>query len=189
MGKRAAVFLDRDGTINKEIGYITRPEDLVLIKGVPEAIRLLNSQGFLVIVVTNQSAVARGYMDEETLGRIHKRLSELLEMKRAVIDGFYYCPHHPNEGKNGYMAICSCRKPRPGLIQQAANELNVDLSASFMIGDTLRDLEAGIRAGVRPVLVLTGKGKSTLSELPEGMRRKVHVEADLLSACKWICGF
>jgi len=203
--KRAAVFLDRDGTINEEVGYLDRVEKLRLIPGAAEAIRLLNEKGFKTVVVTNQSGVARGFFTEAFVETVHSRIQELLAAEGAVIDGFYYCPHHPTEGRGPYLQDCDCRKPAPGLLRCAAAEHGIDPSRSFVVGDTLKDIEAGGRVGIPGILVLTGYGREALAALeaqtdgpgtcpdaslaterhPRNIR-PVHVAADLGAAVRWI---
>lgn len=148
-----AVFLDRDGTITVEKGFITRPEDLELLPGAAEGIARLRRAGFRIAVVTNQSAVARGLTDMATIERIHERLRALLEEHGAVLDAIFVCPHHPDFGP-----ACECRKPAPGLILRALAEWSLDPRACWTVGDQLRDLEAGRAAGTRTALVRTGFG-------------------------------
>jgi D-glycero-D-manno-heptose 1,7-bisphosphate phosphatase len=155
---RPAVFLDRDGTINEEREYLHRIEDFAFISGVPESIRRLKDTGFLVIVVTNQSGVARGYYDEEVVVALHDHIQQLLAEYGTRIDAFYHCPHHPTEGAGDYRIDCDCRKGSPGMLLQAASEHDIDLARSFMIGDKLADIEAGNAAGCTPILVRTGYG-------------------------------
>jgi D,D-heptose 1,7-bisphosphate phosphatase len=188
-----AVFLDRDGTINEEKGYLDRLEKLSLIPGTAEAIRLLNSRGMKVVVVTNQSGVARGLFDEAFLGTLHARLTAMLKQEGASLDRIYYCPHHPTEGRGPYRLRCDCRKPAPGLLLRACEELGLDSTRSYMVGDTLYDIEAGARAGIRGILVRTGYGNAAAETLAApgtngGARvvRPVHIAADLLEAVKWI---
>lgn len=147
--RRPAAFLDRDGVINVDIGYLHRPEDCVLIEGVTEALRLLNERGYYVIVVTNQSGVARGLFGEDAVHRFHAWLAKALIASDARVDAFYYCPHHPEAGKAPYRQSCNCRKPAPGLILQALQEWHVEASRSFMIGDKAIDIEAATAAGIR----------------------------------------
>lgn len=155
---RAAVFLDRDGTINVEKAYLHRPEEFEFIPGAPEAIRLLNEAGFLAVVVTNQSGVARGYYDEEAVHRLHRFMDGELAKIGASIDAYYLCPHHPRHGVDPYRTECACRKPLPGMLLDAAAALGIDLSRSWIIGDKVSDTEAGLAAGCRPLLVRTGYG-------------------------------
>ncbi|WP_432820901.1 D-glycero-beta-D-manno-heptose 1,7-bisphosphate 7-phosphatase [Trichloromonas sp.] len=153
-----AVFLDRDGTINVEKNYLYRSEDFTFIDGVPQAIRRLNDAGYLVVVVTNQSGVARGYFTREDVDLLHRHLQRELELDGATIDAFYLCPHHPLEGVGELKIDCECRKGKPGMLLQAAAELKIDLKQSYMIGDKLADIEAGGSAGCASILVLTGYG-------------------------------
>ncbi len=157
--KRRAVFLDRDGTINIEKEYLHCPEDLEFIPGAPEAIARLNRAGFLVIVVTNQSGVARGYFSVDDVNRLHQVLQQQLADEGAHIDAFYLCPHHPDKGLDSYRIDCDCRKGKPGMLMQAAVEWDIELSTSFMVGDKESDLLAGIAAGCHPCLVTTGYGE------------------------------
>ena len=165
IGKPAhrAVFLDRDGTINVEKEYLHRTEDLELIDGVAQAIARLNRTGFLVIVVTNQSGVARGYFSIEDVNRLHQFMQQQLVDEGAHIDAFYLCPHHPEKGLGFYRVDCECRKGKPGMLMQAADEWNIDMSRSFMVGDKESDLLAGIAAGCHPCLVTTGYGEESRS--------------------------
>ena len=162
-----AVFLDRDGTINVHKGYITNPADIELIDGVSEAINRLHSLGFLVIIITNQPVIARGECTIEGLTEIHNRTEALLGEKGAFVDGIYYCPHHPDSGfENEIKELkikCDCRKPSPGLLLEAQKNFNIDLEKSYMVGDSLRDVEAGKNAGCTPVFL----GNKSTSELPE----------------------
>ena len=155
---RPAVFLDRDGTINEEREYLHRIEDFAFISGVPESIRRLKDTGFLVIVVTNQSGVARGFYDEQAVAALHEHLQQLLAEYGSRIDAFYHCPHHPTEGVGDYRVACDCRKGSPGMLLLAAQEYAIDLSRSFMVGDKIADIEAAVRAGCHPILVRTGYG-------------------------------
>jgi len=158
--KKKALFLDRDGVLNKEVDHISRPEQLELLPGVGKAVRKANLAGILVVVVTNQSVVARGELTEADLQLIHNKLDTLLGIDGAYIDRLYYCPHHPDSGFYGEILElkigCSCRKPKPGLLLQAAEELNISLEDSWMVGDRTGDILAGERAGVHTILVNTG---------------------------------
>jgi D-glycero-D-manno-heptose 1,7-bisphosphate phosphatase len=144
-----AAFLDRDGTIHRDVHYLRHPEDIELFEGTADAIAALKAEGFRVIVVTNQSGVARGYFEEAALAVIHQALGERLREANpgAVIDDFYYCPHHPEGTIERYARICDCRKPAPGLFVRAATEHDLDLTQSFCVGDKARDVEAGLDAG------------------------------------------
>lgn len=151
--KQKAIFLDRDGTINKYVGFLRNIDDFELIEGVAEAIKLINQSGYLAIVVTNQPVIARGEVTWEELNEIHKKMATLLGKEGAYVDGIYICPHHPDKGFEGerpeYKIDCDCRKPKPGLLFQAAKDFNIDLSESYMIGDSLRDVKAGENAGIK----------------------------------------
>ena len=151
------MFLDRDGTINEERGYIHIPEDLALLSGAAAAIRRLNESQYLTVVVTNQSVIARGNCTEEDMETIHNRLQSLIGEYGALIDGIYYCPHYPDQlipgGRQDLKIVCDCRKPEPGLIMRAAKEMKIDLSMSWMVGDMISDIEAAKRAGIRSILL------------------------------------
>lgn len=155
--KQKAVFLDRDGTINVSAGFISKYDQMSLLDGVAEAIRKINSIGWLAIIITNQPVIARGDCTLDELENIHNRLETLLGEKGAFIDGIYFCPHHPDTGFDGerpeYKIRCECRKPKPGLILQAAQDYNIDLKESYMIGDSLSDVEAGNAAGCKAFLL------------------------------------
>jgi D-glycero-D-manno-heptose 1,7-bisphosphate phosphatase len=182
MAKKKAVFLDRDGTINVEVQYLSQVEDFQFIPGVPWALKRLKDAGFLLVVVTNQSGIGRGYYDEAALDSIHSHMHADLAKFGAPIDACYFCPHHPEHATGDYRRECGCRKPLPGMLQRAAQDLDIDLAASFMIGDKLADVEAGIAAGCTALLVLTGYGRAQASGLPEG----VQAYPDLLAAAEAI---
>jgi D-glycero-D-manno-heptose 1,7-bisphosphate phosphatase len=176
-----AVFLDRDGTINEEVNYLSEPDQLKLIPGAIEAITMLNQDRIPVIVVTNQAGIARGYFTEERLDLIHKTLNQILISVGARIDDFYYCPHHPTAGKGDYLLNCNCRKPQPGMLIEAAKKWQLDLSQCYLIGDKSSDIMAGKKAGCHTILVRSGYGKEQLAdwkekELPD------RVSENLLSA-------
>ncbi|MHA1665336.1 MAG: D-glycero-beta-D-manno-heptose 1,7-bisphosphate 7-phosphatase [Candidatus Njordarchaeales archaeon] len=143
--KKKAVFLDRDGVINKEKKFVTSWKEFEFIDGIFENIKKLNKAGFLVIIVTNQSGISRGFYTEETLKKIHDRMLKIMEEHESHIDDIFYCPHYSDN--------CSCRKPNPGMILEAARKYNIDLSKSWVIGDSERDIEAGRRAGCKTILV------------------------------------
>lgn len=170
MAKNRAVFLDRDGTINVEVRYLSRVEDFEFIPGVPLALRRLSDAGFLLVVVTNQSGIGRGYYDEAALHAIHDHMHDDLAGYGVSIDACYFCPHHPEHAGGDYRRECGCRKPLPGMLQQAARDLDIDLSRSYMIGDKLADVEAGLNAGCTPLLVLTGYGSGEADRLPAGVQ-------------------
>lgn len=182
MGKHKAVFLDRDGTINVEVEYLSQVDDFQFIPGVPWALKRLKDAGYLLVVVTNQSGIARGYYDEAALAEIHEHMHQDLASFGASLDACYFCPHHPEHGTGDYRTECGCRKPLPGMLERAAADLDIDLAASFMIGDKLADIEAGIAAGCTPMLVLTGYGNKDVARLPEG----VQIFPDLLAAAEAI---
>lgn len=176
---RRAIFLDRDGTINVEKNYLFRIEDFEFIAGTPEGIRLLNQAGFLVIVVSNQSGIARGYFKEKDVDTLHNFIDAQLEQSAARVDAWFYCPHHLS-GRGSYSLPCTCRKPLPGLLLEAARQFDIDLQASVMVGDKLADVEAGIAAGCRSILVRTGYGMLEESKIPAG----TEVFDDLLNVAK-----
>jgi D-glycero-D-manno-heptose 1,7-bisphosphate phosphatase len=150
---RPAVFLDRDGTLTESRHYPSRPEDLVLQAGIGPPLRALQHAGFALIVVTNQSGLARGLVDEAAIAPMHRRLRGLLARHQVQLDGIYLCPHHPSGDVPRFSIACSCRKPAPGMLRQAADDLDRDLSSSWMVGDSACDIDAGHRAGTRTVLV------------------------------------
>ncbi|HEY1187157.1 MAG TPA: HAD family hydrolase [Gemmata sp.] len=164
---REAVFLDRDGTLIEEVNYLSHPDQVRLIPGAAEAVRRLNDLGVLVVVVTNQSGVARGYFPESRVVEVHERLIALLAERGAVVDAFYFCPHHPKEGIGVYRVTCGCRKPKPGMLLAAARDLGIDLAGSWMIGDKPCDAEAGLAAGCRALLVRTGHGAGLSEAVPD----------------------
>jgi D-glycero-D-manno-heptose 1,7-bisphosphate phosphatase len=182
MSKRRAVFLDRDGTLNEEVGYLDSPDKLTIIPGAIEAVRLINQQGLLAIVVTNQSGIARGFFDEAFVQDVHELIRALFHAQGAVIDGFYFCPHHPTGGQDPYLQDCPCRKPAPGMLIRAAKERNIDLGRSYMIGDMLTDVMAGQQAGGKGILVRTGYGRGV--DLEQG--KPDHIAEDVLDAVRWI---
>jgi D-glycero-D-manno-heptose 1,7-bisphosphate phosphatase len=181
--KRRAVFLDRDGTINEEVGYLAKPEDLVLIDGAAEAIKLLNDAEFAVVVITNQSGVARGYFTEDDVTKVNDKMLFELNMKGAYVDGVYYCPHHPDFGDG---VDCDCRKPKAGMISKAEEELGISIDGSFVVGDHKGDIELGKNIGAKTVLVLTGHGGEEEEKLKKEGITPDHTTEDLLLAVKYI---
>ena len=173
------VFLDRDGTINDDTGYLNDPNGLVLIDGVVDAVRLLKSNGFKVVVITNQSGIARGIIQSDVLTKIHRKLMALMEKKGAGLDGIYYCPHMPGSG-------CSCRKPMTGLIDKAVKDIGLDPNRSYVVGDKFSDIEMARKSGSKGVLVLTGYGRETFGELKNKTFGPDFIAEDLLAAAKWI---
>jgi len=182
-----AVFLDRDGTINEEMGYINHIDRFALLPRTAEAIRLINASGFKAVVVTNQSAVARGMFPESLVAEVHRKMEDLLRAGRAHIDGIYYCPHHPDFGPPEYRKRCSCRKPATGLIERACNELNIDPTQSYMVGDRIMDVEFGHKIGAKGILVLTGYGKGELTYCNgQWGGEPDFIAEDLYAAVQWI---
>lgn len=157
--KRPAVFLDRDGTISHEVGYVNHASRFELFPWTIEALRHLRAAGFLAVVATNQSGVARGYFSEELVREVHAKLQAELEAAGTRLDGIYYCPHHPGEGQPPYRQECACRKPKPGMLQRAAQELGIDLPRSVLVSDKYEDVAMAHDLGLRGVLVLTGYGR------------------------------
>jgi D-glycero-D-manno-heptose 1,7-bisphosphate phosphatase len=186
---RPAIFMDRDGTICEEVGYVNHLSRSRLLPGSVEAIRLANDAGFLVVVASNQSGVARGLFDEALVQAVNRQMVARVQEAGARIDAVYFCPHHPREGAPPFRMDCECRKPRPGMLLQAAREHDVDLRSSWMIGDSLVDLEAAAAAGAAPVHVLTGYGRGLVEH--HGARFRVapaHTAEDLLAAVRFIVG-
>ena len=180
--KNSAVFLDRDGTINIEKGYLYRIEDFSFVPGAPQAIKLLKDAGFLVIVVTNQSGIARGYYSVDDVSLLHNHINAELARMGTAIDAFFICPHHPQGIIGGYAEPCDCRKPLPGMLLTAAEEFSIDLGRSYIIGDKAADVEAGLQAGCRSLLVRTGYGAGEAVQIPAC----VPCYADLLDAAQAI---
>jgi D-glycero-D-manno-heptose 1,7-bisphosphate phosphatase len=183
---RPAVFIDRDGTLTEEVGYVNHPARLRLLPRSAEAIRRLNAAGVPAVVVTNQAGIARGYFSEDVLHAVNEALAAALRREGARLDGLYVCTHHPSEGEPPFRAQCECRKPRPGLLRRAAADLGLDLARSAMVGDKPSDLVPARAVGAAAVLVLTGYG---LGEWEYGRKRfevePDHVAADLLDAVDW----
>ena len=186
--KKAAVFLDRDGTINEQMGYINHISRFQLLDGAAKAIARLNRLRVPVVVVSNQSGLGRGYFPEELLEQVHEKMIELLAAHGAHVDGIYWCPHHPDAKVARFKKKnCGCRKPDIGLLKQAARELNLDLESSFMVGDRWSDLKCGQRAGARSILVLTGYGRGDLEYIGPGQQvQPDFVAEDLPGAVDWI---
>jgi D-glycero-D-manno-heptose 1,7-bisphosphate phosphatase len=180
---RRAVFIDRDGTLNVEKDYLHRIEDFEFIPGVPDAIRHLREAGFLVIVVTNQSGVARGFFPLAEVDVLHRHIQNELKKSGTCIDAFYVCPHHPTEGIGEFRRECGCRKGEPGMLLRAAAEHDINLAGSYMVGDKVADVEAGERAGCTSLLVMTGYGSEEVQKLSE---KQVRCFADLAAASRYI---
>jgi len=185
---KPAVFLDRDGTICEEVGYLDHPDKLRLIPGAAEAIRKLREAGFWVFVTTNQSGVARGYFTESVVQNVHERLNRLLAEAGACVDAYFYCPHHPNAVFEQYRQECRCRKPNIGMIEQAVAQFPVELDRSFTVGDKLSDCEFGRNAGLIPILVRTGYGRDEELRVGAGASpcQPAVVVDDLAHAVEWI---
>ena len=157
--KRPAVFIDRDGTISEEVGYVNHPSRFRLFPYSAEAIKLLNYSGWLAILITNQAGVARGYFSEDVIVSVHDRLKSDLEVEAAKLDAVYYCAHHPTVGEPPYRVECDCRKPKTGLIDCATKDFKIDLPASWVIGDRYSDIELARNAGLHSAFVLSGYGR------------------------------
>jgi D-glycero-D-manno-heptose 1,7-bisphosphate phosphatase len=184
---RAAIFLDRDGTICEEVGYVNHLSRSRLLPGSLEAIRLINQAGLLAVVTTNQSGVARGYFSEDLVEAVHAQLLSTVSSGGARLDAIYYCPHHPSEGSPPWRAACDCRKPKPGMILRAAREHGIDLAGSYVVGDSVVDIEAGAAAGLPGVLVLTGYGRGLLEHQKSRFKTEpAHAADDLLGAVRFI---
>jgi D-glycero-D-manno-heptose 1,7-bisphosphate phosphatase len=187
--KRRAVFMDRDGTISEEIGYVNHPSRYRVFPYSAEAVRLLNEAGWLVILVTNQAGVARGYFTEEVIAAVHDVLKQELSGRGAHLDAIYYCAHHPTVGEAPYRFDCDCRKPKPGLIERAATEFDIDLAQSWMIGDRYSDIELAHNAGVHSAFILSGYGRGEWEYQRAVWKREPELVAeDLLEAVRKIVG-
>jgi len=183
---KKAVFLDRDGNINRDVGYPTSFESIEIYPYSFEAVKKLNEAGLLAVVVTNQSGIGRGLLKEQDLEEIHHRMSREFNVHNAHIDGFYYCPHYIHSFDPKYKKKCSCRKPNPEMGLSAAKDLDINLSGSYMVGDKIEDLLFGRNIGARPVLVLSGEGKDSFKRLKKEKIRPAFIAENLLSAVDWI---
>lgn len=184
---RPAVFLDRDGTINEQMGYINHMSRFVLLPGVARAIKLLNDHNIPVVVVTNQSGLARGYFPRELLDEVHAKMITMLSEMGASLDGIYICPHHPEAKEDAYRLDCTCRKPKTGLLEQAADDLNLSLENSYMVGDRWSDLKCADRVGCSSVLVLTGYGRGDRKYIGPGQEvQPQYIAENLVDAANWI---
>ncbi len=180
------VFLDRDGTMIHDVGYLGRLEDLRWFPYTVEAIRLLNRAGFLVFVTTNQGGIGLGYYDDAFVRRLHAHMDEVLTAGGARVDGWFFCPHHPRAEIDALRVRCVCRKPGIGMIDEAAGRFAIDRGASVVVGDKLADVEMGVAAGARGVLVRTGYGEDVVRAHGGEVPGAAHVAADLMDATAWI---
>jgi D-glycero-D-manno-heptose 1,7-bisphosphate phosphatase len=180
-----AVFVDRDGTLIEEAGYLDRLERMVFFPFSVDAVRVLNRAGFKVVVITNQAGIARGIVRESFVAEAHRHISQHLEAGGAKIDAFYYCPHYPDGVLEQYRRDCDCRKPQPGLLRRAGKEMTLDLARSFVVGDRWHDLAAGHAVGARAVLVRTGLGRKDEIDPHPGTVPDTIVD-NLMDAAAWI---
>lgn len=181
---KRAVFLDRDGTVIEEVGYLNRVDRVAFFPWSVDAIRVLNEAGLLVVIVTNQAGVARGYFDEALVRDVHALIDRRVREGGARIDGYYYCPHHPDGVVEPFRVKCECRKPKPGMIRRAALDLGIDVAGSFVVGDRWLDVETGRAAGAKTVLVRTGYGHEEESH-PSAVTSD-RVADNLMDAAAWI---
>ena len=182
---RPAVFLDRDGTVIEDVGYLSDAAGIELLPWSAAAIRRLNDAGRAVVVATNQSGVARGRFGEGQVAAIHAALDAALAVEGARIDAYYYCPHHPEGSDRRYAVACACRKPGPGMLQRAAADLVLDLPASWMVGDRWRDVQAGAAAGARTILIRSGR-EGGYDTAPPGAGQPDAILNNLMEAVEWI---
>lgn len=184
---KRAVFLDRDGTVNHDVGHIIDPSLFDLIPGSIDAMNRLRGAGYCLPLVTNQAGVGRGLMTEHQLNRVLKAFEQILDEEGTFLDGVYYCPHHPEEAMGHYKQNCDCRKPGPALLQRAAHDLSIDLSLSYMVGDHSSDAGAGIAAGCKAILLRTGHGPQELAKLSEEQKDSIaYIADDLADAADFI---
>ncbi|HDD35416.1 MAG TPA: HAD family hydrolase [Candidatus Desulfofervidus auxilii] len=182
-----AVFLDRDGTINEEMGYINHSERLIILPKVPEALRLLKMHGFKIILITNQSGAAKGYFPLDFIEEINNLLQKKLKEYNVSLDAIYYCPHHPQAVVPALKKDCFCRKPKPGLIKRAQKDFGLELKNCYVIGDRFVDIELAYNVGAKGILVMTGYGKGELKFIAPNHPLKPHfIAKDLLEAATWI---
>ena len=184
-GQAPAVFLDRDGTMIEDVGYLDALDRIDVFPWTVDAIRMLNRAGFLVVVVTNQAGIARGLFTEAFVQETHRHLEARLEAGGARVDAYYYCPHHPDGTVAAFTRRCDCRKPGPGMIAQAAADLGLDPARSFVVGDTWLDVGLARAAGARGILVRTGKGAELEARPPAGVAADAGVD-NLAAAASWI---
>ncbi len=184
---KPVVFLDRDGTINYDAGYVNDVDNFIIYPYTPQAVRMLNEAGYLVIVITNQSGLGRGFFNEDTLDEIHTYMVRALKQQGALIDGIYFCPHDPNAKIEKYKAVCTCRKPETGLIEMALKDFNIDKNRMYFVGDKHSDIMAGYKSGCKTIMVKTGYGKGDLIHKSSKWEVKPDMIADtLLDAVRFI---
>jgi len=184
--KNRAIFLDRDGTVSDEVGYLNHVSRLRVFPWSGPSIRAINESPFLAVLVTNQAGVARGYFEEEMIGRVHERLADELARDGARLDAIYYCPHHPTAGEPPYRQDCQCRKPRTGMLERAAADLDIDLGRSYMVGDKFSDVQLAWKVGAKGILVLTGYGRGELEYQSDTWDGKPDfIAEDLTGAVAW----
>jgi len=185
--KKPAVFIDRDGTVNEQMGYINHLSRFIMLSGAAEAIKLLNSHQYLAIIVSNQSGVARGYYPIELVNEVHAHMRALMEKDGAIVDGIFFCPHHINGSVPEYSIKCNCRKPKTGLIEKACKAFDIDMTNSYVIGDRYSDIELAVRLDIRGILVTSGYGLGDLEYVfPRLSFSPAYVAKDLLHAVRWI---
>ncbi len=186
MTKKRAVFFDRDGTINRDVGYPNSYDMVEIFHYSFASVRKINEAGFLSVIVTNQSGIGRGFIEEKNLHDIHRKLRLDFAKHKASFDGIYYCPHYEHSEIKEYRKSCACRKPNPGMAQKAARELNIDTARSYMIGDKLEDILFGKNIKATSILLLTGFGRKTLPKLKEKGIEPAHIAETLEGAVDWI---
>jgi D-glycero-D-manno-heptose 1,7-bisphosphate phosphatase len=181
MIKNKACFLDRDGVLIEEVNYLSSPSQIHIFENSYKALKLLKDNGYIIIIITNQAGVARGYFDEDNIQTIHNEIDRLLSIENLIIDKYYYCPHHPEGTVEKYSIKCNCRKPAPGLIHQAVKDFNIDLKQSFLIGDKMSDINSAKNAGCFSILVKTGHGLEYTKTAEEN---NIHIKENILDAVK-----
>lgn len=187
MTKQRAVFIDRDGTLSEEVGYINHVSRFQLFPYAAEAIKELNQNDWLAIVITNQAGVARGYFSEDMVHAVHKKMAEDLAVSGAKLDAVYYCAHHPSVGQPPYRVDCDCRKPKPGLIERAARDLNIDVKSSWMVGDRYSDVQLAHNAGLKSMFVMSGYGRGEWEHQQQDWTLKPDMTAEnILEAVRLI---
>lgn len=182
-----SVFIDRDGTINVDGGYINHPDNFIIYPFAAQAIRMLNKANYLAVIVTNQSGIGRGFYMEDMMNTLHQKMYDQFEKQGAKIDGLYYCPHDPNSKDEKYRVVCDCRKPKSGLLKQALKDLPIDVNQTYFIGDKMSDMQAGWDIGSKGIMVKTGYGRGDIENKSVSWNRKPDIYAEnLLEAVKII---